>query len=453
MGFSTLALLICALGAIYIGNLRPFAPETHSAAFVPTRVSASPPAPTGFSTEPTPTDTPTPLPTPTPPASTPSTPITAAPTASPTPTATPSPTATAHTATPTPNLTRTAYARRVGTSAANVPLETRLTQTAVLAVQTFSAIQTRAFATPTPTPGPSPTPRAIDQTTNFLLLGIDLRPQDPTWVSNTDVIMVVFLDRANSRVGVLSLPRDLVVAIPRRDASRINAAYPLGEVDKSGGGGAALLKRVLRDEFNIRIDHWGLVDFDGFQKIIDTLGGIDLHVPCALEDTIDEQHFVIPAGDVHMDYLTAKRYVQSRYTTSDTSRNIRQQRVLWAIVKKGLQTNALDKLPTLWGQLHDAVLNDMTLFEMLSLAPTAYGLDLQNHPERVRATVLEYPVVYPWVAPSGAWFYMPNYVEIDDALDHIFDAPVIAPARGNADECLSFRSATTPSAPSVTPTP
>jgi LCP family protein required for cell wall assembly len=340
-----------------------------------------------------------------------------------------------------------------------VPLQgADLTQTATLAQQTLDAIGSRAEATWTPTVGPSPTPRAIDMTTNILLMGTDLRPNDPTWVPSTDVIMVLFLDTANHRAALLSFPRDLVVAIPHHNAFRINYVYQYGLKAHGPSGGAELVKQVLHAEFGIRIDHWALIDFDGLQKIIDTLGGVDVQVPCPLADTIDNQQFVIPAGNVHMDYLTAKRYVQSRYTTSDTSRNYRQQRILWAIVKKGLQLNALDKVPTLWNQLHDAIQTDMSLFDIVGLVPAAYQLDLQAHPERIHARVLEYPAVYPFIAQDGAWLFMPNYAAIDDRLDHLFDAPEIAASKPDAAECPGPLPTATPTpaaaqSPTVTLTP
>lgn len=298
------------------------------------------------------------------------------------------------------------------------------TQTSVPAQETLSAIATRAFSTP---PAKKPDPgRAITNTTNFLLIGTDSRTVDPTWVPNTDVIMVLFLDTANQRAALLSFPRDLLVAIPGHQAFRINSAYHHGWLSDGVEGGVSVLKQVLRDDFDIRIDHWALIDFDGLSRIIDTLGGIEVNVPCALSDTIDEQAFTIPAGIVQMDYLTAKRYVQSRYTTSDTSRNHRQQRVVWAMTKKALAMNAPDRVPLLYETLRENVATDMTLFSMIGLVPAVYQLDLQNHPERLRARVLEAPAVYPWVSTSGAWLYMPNYDLIQKQLDEIFQAPQVA---------------------------
>lgn len=309
------------------------------------------------------------------------------------------------------------------------------TQTSVPAQATFGAMATRAHTTPTTTEGTPTAPRLTEATTNILLIGTDTRPKDLNWQPKTDVLMVAFVDAVNLRVALLSFPRDLAVAIPRHGANRINFVYQFGIAKEGAPGGVALLKQVLQDEYGIRVDHWALIDFDGLQKIIDTLGGIKVQVTCPLEDTIDEQHFVIPAGDVEMDYLTAKRYVQSRYSTSDTSRNVRQQRVLWAMLKKGFELNALDKIPALYDQLNHAIQTDMSLMDMLGFLPLVVQLDLNQHPERLRAEVLQPPAIYQWTSPDGAWLYLPDYMEIQKTLDTLFDAPTIAPEQAEPAEC------------------
>jgi anionic cell wall polymer biosynthesis LytR-Cps2A-Psr (LCP) family protein len=187
-------------------------------------------------------------------------------------------------------------------------------------------------------------------------------------------------------------------------------------------------------------------------KIVDTLGGIEVNVPCALQDTIDQQAFTIPAGQVQMDYLTTKRYIQSRYTTSDTSRNFRQQRVVWAMAKKALAMNAPDRVPLLYEQLRESVATDMTLLDMVSLVPGVYQLDLQHHPERLHAHVTEPPDVYPWIAPNGAWLFMPNYDAIQKELDQLFNAPEVAAPTASASECPAT-AATPPPTDLPTPTP
>ncbi len=412
-----LLVTVCAALAYFVGTLRPLAPNEKFSNMAPTFSSSGLVAPTQRIT------------------------------------ATPSrlPTHSAFVTEPAPNaehfnITRIAQVATVDPHAAAA------TETSIPAQQTLNAIAARARATPANKK--SNTARAISKTTNFLLIGTDTRTTDPNWKPNTDVMIVLFLDTKNQRAALLSLPRDLVVAIPGQQAFRINSAYHHGWEKEGVEGGVKILKQILRDDFEIRIDHWALIDFNGLNKIIDTLGGIEVTVPCALSDTIDEQAFTIPAGNVQMDYLTAKRYVQSRYTTSDTSRNYRQQRVVWAMAKKALAMNAPDRVPLLYEQLQENVATNMTLFDMIGLVPAAYQLDLQNHPERLRARVLQSPAVYPWISASGAWLYMPNYDEIDKELNEIFDAPQVAANDATPAECPPQAATPPPTdAPTVTPTP
>ena len=82
-------------------------------------------------------------------------------------------------------------------------------------------------------------PQPLLKTTNILLLGSDRRANTPNW--RTDVIMIVAVDRANNRVGVISLPRDLYIdQIPNRRGNKINVIDYLGEQDEPNGGGPKL---------------------------------------------------------------------------------------------------------------------------------------------------------------------------------------------------------------------
>lgn len=354
---------------------------------------------------------------------------------------------------PTKIAQATAGATAATSNATAAAADAKATQTSIPAQATFDAVSTRAFVTPNPRRTNTPE-RAIDQTTNFLLIGTDTRVSDPNWKPSTDVLMVLFLDTANQRAAILSLPRDLVVAIPGERAFRINTAYYTGWKKDGVESGVEVLKQVLKNDLGIRIDHWALIDFNGLNKIVDTLGGIEINVPCELSDTLDDQPFTIPAGAVQLDYLNTKRYVQSRYTTSDTSRNFRQQRVVWGMIKKGLSMNAPDRVPLLYDQLRASVATDMTLLNFVSLIPAVYQLDFQNHPERMRALIWKTPIVYPWVSPTGAWLYMPNYELVQQSLDGIFDAPQIAADKASPGECPPPPGSFIPSdAPTFTPTP
>ena len=110
----------------------------------------------------------------------------------------------------------------------------------------------------------------------FMLLGSDYRPQIGY---RTDVILLVAVNTHKGSISLLSFPRDLWVYIPGWEMQRINTAQP--------HGGFELLGDTLEENFGFRPDNYAMVDFEGFQQIIDTLGGIEVKAEKAMTDRCD----------------------------------------------------------------------------------------------------------------------------------------------------------------------
>lgn len=266
----------------------------------------------------------------------------------------------------------------------------------------------------------------LDQTTNILLLGSDKRPGDGVW--RTDTIMIVFLDTARGRAAVLSLPRDLYVNIPDRGWDRINIADFWGEYKKYPGGGPGLLARVIQDNFSIRIDHFARVNFDGFKQIIDTVGGVDVSVPCALEDDFVDptvpggfRHFQVNAGITHMDGDLALMFSRQRHGNSDIDRANRQQRVLVGLRSKLLTPEALPKIPDLYRQFYAAVQTDLSIFDVVNLARSGATID----PKNIHGKVVDETMSYLWMTPDGKSVLVFDKNKIGAAVNALFDAPQI----------------------------
>ncbi|MDX1409144.1 MAG: LCP family protein, partial [Saprospiraceae bacterium] len=119
------------------------------------------------------------------------------------------------------------------------------------------------------------------ETINFLLIGSDRRSGTSF---RTDTMVVAILRPNDGQVSLISIPRDLWVSIPGGENQRINTAYQRGISTNYPGGGPGLLKETIQYNLGIRIDHTAMVDFDGFRKIVDTLGGVDIPVSCAYTD-------------------------------------------------------------------------------------------------------------------------------------------------------------------------
>src|SRR3989344_6217196 len=211
-----------------------------------------------------------------------------------------------------------------------------------------------------------------DHNINLLLLGIGGGKHEGP--NLTDTIIFASIDQSKNKATLLSIPRDLWV--PDINA-KINTAYATGE-DKKKGGGLILTKAVVSKIVNQPIDYVVRVDFDGFIKAVDMVGGLDIEVERTLDDyeypiegkendvcghTEEEvqklatstaqleafpcryTHFYIDKGLQHMDGETSLRFVRSRHGLgeegTDFARSARQAKVISSFKSKLLSAQTL----------------------------------------------------------------------------------------------------------------
>jgi LCP family protein required for cell wall assembly len=267
-------------------------------------------------------------------------------------------------------------------------------------IVTPAALPTQAASAPTEPPAAEeapagsapaePVPTAIpgpDGAKNILLVGTDARPGDEDDATRTDTIVLVHLDPETNHVSMLSFPRDLYVNIPGYGKNRINAAYSIGERKIGPGYGPALLKETVGELVGMPIDNFVMINFEGFKKVIDTLGGIYVDVPKPIDDpaypTDDYRTIKIhfDAGRQLMDSERALQYARTRHQDSDFGRNQRQQQVLMAIFDRVREQGLLGQLTNLdqyTEALSDYVRTDISRGEMLRLASMGSRLDERN---------------------------------------------------------------------------
>ncbi len=251
-------------------------------------------------------------------------------------------------------------------------------------------------------------------TVNFLLIGSDRRSS--TGSTRTDTMVIAILRPSEGQVSLISVPRDLWVSIPGFENNRINTAYQVGVSSGYLGGGPALLEETILYNLGIRIDHIAMVDFNGFRKIVDTLGGVDVPVSCSYTDwmlidpSYDPQNednwylHTVNSGVVHMNGDLALWYARSRQKSSDFDRGRRQQEVLRALFAQALQTGTLARLPELYNNLNDSIETDLKLGDLLQLA--RYAPKMTN--ADIRSYYIRPPVVYSWITDGGAYVLSPN---------------------------------------------
>lgn len=265
-----------------------------------------------------------------------------------------------------------------------------------------------------PGEGPTPLPPLSDNdTVNFLLIGSDKRPGGSF---RTDTMVIVILWPREGQVSMISIPRDLWVFIPSVGMQRINTAYQSGELIGYPGGGPGLLKDTIAYNLGLRIDHTALVEFDGFRRIVDTLGGVDVPVACPYTDwrLIDPSYdpynennwwlYTVNAGLTHMDGDLALWYARSRSKSNDFDRGRRQQEVLRALFAQALRTDTLSRIPQLYNDLSSTLETDLGLGDIAKLA--LYAPKLSN--ASIRGYYIRPPYVNAWITPGGAYVLLPQ---------------------------------------------
>jgi len=232
----------------------------------------------------------------------------------------------------------------------------------------------------------------------------------------TDTLVIGILWPRAGQVSLISIPRDLWIYIPTVGMQRINTAYQSGELSYYPGGGPGLLKDTIAYNLGIRIDHTAMVDFDGFRRIVDTLGGVDVPVGCAYTDwrLIDPSYdpynednwylYTAGPGLLHMDGDLALWYARSRSKSNDFDRGRRQQEVLRAIFSQALRTDTLSKIPQLYQDFSSTVTTDLGLADVLKLAPYAPRLTNAD----IRGYFIRPPYVSSWMTPGGAAVLLPD---------------------------------------------
>src|SRR5215208_5193708 len=113
-------------------------------------------------------------------------------------------------------------------------------------------------------------PGLTDGPLNVLVLGVDTRPDNQEMGSRTDTIMFVQVVPKTGDVKLLSVPRDLFVEVEPGEKEKINAAYNYGGVDET--------IETLENYSGLPVDHYAVVDFEGFERVIDAMGGVRVDV-------------------------------------------------------------------------------------------------------------------------------------------------------------------------------
>ncbi len=204
---------------------------------------------------------------------------------------------------------------------------------------------------------------------NVLLMGGDERGLRKGDVARSDSMLVVSFEPVTKEIHLFSVLRDTHVAIPGFKDNRVNAAITLG--------GPELTMKTIGNLMGLDIQYYVYVDFQGFIKLVDAVGGVDFYVEKDMKysDAADGHVYDInlKKGQQHLDGDKALQYVRFRHDRlSDFTRTERQRDFLKAIAAKLKSGWNLIKLPEILGEVTPYMESNMSARDMLQLASLGY---------------------------------------------------------------------------------
>jgi LCP family protein required for cell wall assembly len=222
--------------------------------------------------------------------------------------------------------------------------------------------------------------RAPGRAQNWLLVGSDRRADQattgldanqPLWrygAQRADTIMLVHLPTDRHRAYLVSFPRDSWVPIQGHGNAKLNAALSFG--------GPPLLIATIERLTGVRIDHFAIVDFEGFRSMTDALGGVDVQVTRTV--WAPAQKVLWPAGIHHLDGTRALDFVRQRHNLpgGDLGRIKRQQAFLKALARQAVDRGTLA--------------NPLKLNAFLEAATKAVSVDESLTTSRLRSLALQF---------------------------------------------------------------
>ena len=233
---------------------------------------------------------------------------------------------------------------------------------------------------------------------NILVLGVDERADD---VGRSDTSFVVTLDTEAKKITVLSIPRDSRVKIAGHGWDKFNHAFAFG--------GLPLSKSTAENLLGVSIQYTVTIDFKGFMRMIDALGGITIDVEKRMRysDPYDDDGGLVIdlyPGVQRLSGKEAIKYVRYRDEEGDIGRVARQQKFLKALLKELASPQTVVRLPELAKEFYGAVKTDMPLSKILKLLPAVQEAASSG---LATATVPGAPL---WIKEVSYW--QPNITEL-----------------------------------------
>lgn len=193
----------------------------------------------------------------------------------------------------------------------------------------------------------------------------------------TDTIIIASFDKERNMLNMLSLPRDTKITISNK-TQKLNAAYAFGEKGKR----QELAIQKIREIVNLPIHYYAVVDPEGFGKIIDILGGVEINVPQRMkyDDPVQNLHINLYPGVQVLDGDKAEQFCRFRkgYADQDLGRQRAQQQFLKALVEQKLKPQYLLKAPEIFSEASKYIDTNVGLGDVTTLLPLIKMFNAEN---------------------------------------------------------------------------
>ncbi len=245
--------------------------------------------------------------------------------------------------------------------------------------------------------------------TNILILGVDAGLERGD-LGRSDTIILATVSPLRPYIGLLSIPRDLWLAVPGVGENRINTAYFFAEAEETGSGPRAATE-VVAQNFNVTVSDTIVLQMDGLVDIIDAMDGVDI--------TLEKPGAGYAAGSYHLNGQEALAFTRSRAGSDDFTRMAQGQILLKAVMRAMLQPESWMRLPQIWQAFDAAVDLNIPLWQWPRL-----GLALlRAGPDGIETRSITREMVHPFTTAGGAQVLAPNWGAINPMLDEIFRSP------------------------------
>ena len=213
-----------------------------------------------------------------------------------------------------------------------------------------------------------------EEITNILLVGTDNR--EPNETSRADSIIIATIDRKHNKIKFSSILRDTNVNIKGYGEDKINAAYAYGGVE--------LLIDTIYKNLEIKLNEYIIIDFLGFEKLIDTLGGLEINIKSyeikEMNKFIGEVHEIKSpkikrAGIQVLDGQQVLAYTRIRKVGNGVYERTERQRKVMTLITDKTKDVSVFKYPSIVSSLMEGIETNIEPINLIKHALTVYNMD------------------------------------------------------------------------------